>query len=258
MAADDSIQPGMEEVQQSPPEVVEETQVIGGRNPDLENETVIMNGENQEIPVQLTNKVGEPNDSPRNLEGVVKVNDGPLVWNESGESSANSSQFLVDNTINGPLTGNKDGPGVQQEMDHQASGVKRKRTDLKKYRSNTLKPSKSLSKKILPDLNLSNEGGLRKKRLRGIRLRKKPGNKGAVEIGDQIEDLDVGDDDLLMYEEWSEGSDEESISENPFLDTAKEIDETIKVGKGVGVELDGFEDRVTNLVTGLAIQSGSR
>ncbi|KAI3671483.1 hypothetical protein L1987_87221 [Smallanthus sonchifolius] len=126
MAADDSIQLGMEEVQQSSPE------------------------------------------------------------NESGESSANSSQFLVDNTINEPLTGNKDGPGVQQKMDHQASRVKKKRDGFKKYRSNTLKPSKSLPKKVLPDLNLSNEGGLRKKRLMGIRLRKKPGNKGAVEIGDQI------------------------------------------------------------------------
>ncbi|KAI3806914.1 hypothetical protein L1987_22832 [Smallanthus sonchifolius] len=163
MAAGHSIQPGMEEVQQSPPEVVEETQVIGRRNPNLENESVIMNGENQDIPVQLTNKVGEPNDSPRNLKG-------------------------------------------EQEMDHQASRVKRKKDGFKKI-------------------------SVQYAKAQGIRLRKKPGNKWAIKIGDQIEDLDVGDDDLLMSEEWSEGSDEESISENPFLDTAKEIDETIKVDR---------------------------
>ncbi|KAI3806998.1 hypothetical protein L1987_22918 [Smallanthus sonchifolius] len=180
--------PEMEVDQQPLPEIVEETQVIGGWNPGVENV---------------------------------------------------------------PIPGNNNGPWAQQDLGQHTSRVKRKRADLKKLRSNTLKPSKSLSKKVLPDLNLSNDVRLKKYRVRGVHLRKKSGKKGA---------RDDGDDDLSQSEDWSEDSDEDPDtgvnSEQLAQDVVKEVEDTIKVGRGVGMELGGFENRVTDLVTGLVIQSG--
>ncbi|KAI3694248.1 hypothetical protein L1987_77211 [Smallanthus sonchifolius] len=200
-----------------------EFQDLGARNPRVENTNELWKEAVQELSDNRTKSVGEQNDAPRNLEGELNVNGGPHGFNESEESSVRYSQFLVDDTNPRPTLGNNIGPISES------------------FWSSILRPSKTLTKKAIPDLNLSDEVCREKSHL---------------------DDTTRGVEDVSQTEDWSEESDKELIvDENKGLsaqEVGKEVADTIKVGQGVGIQLDGFEERVTELVAELVNQNRSQ
>ncbi|KAI3755476.1 hypothetical protein L1987_55277 [Smallanthus sonchifolius] len=177
-----------------------------------------------------------------------------------------SSQFMVDDTNPRPNSGNNVRPIWELELGYQQpSGVKRKRADLKSFRSNIVRLGKTLTKKVIPDLNLSDEvcpEKSRNNRKRGFHMHKNLRKKGVLDVGVHLDDTTRGVEDVSQTEDWSEESDEELIIDKKkglsAQEVGKEVADTIKVGQGVGIQLDGFEERVTVLVAELVNQNRSQ
>ncbi|KAI3696359.1 hypothetical protein L1987_79373 [Smallanthus sonchifolius] len=87
-------------------------------------------------------------------------------------------------------------------------------------------------------------------------VKKEVREKGVRETDGHLGEFEFGEEDLPQLEGWSEESDDDPV--HPAPEVVREIEEKIQVGRSVGVELSGFENRVADVVTGVVMQTGSQ